>query len=112
MPPYEPEEVLVPDGADAFPRLVAAVRARFPRLLVCDLEGRRLQSAWIDVDDGVVPGRQRVSVFPTARDRVGIVVERSWLRQDFAGAPYWTAPVGDRDAERELAAALRAALTP
>src|SRR5688572_3397181 len=110
MPPYQPEDVAVPAGPGAFTTVAAVVRARFPRLLECDVTQRRLQSDWVAADGGVVPGRRRVTVFPAAGERIAIVVELSWLRQRPDGIPYWTPSVGDRYAERELAAAVRSAL--
>lgn len=106
---YRPEEVVVPD-ADAFATVVSVVRVQFPRLVECDPQARRLQSAWTDFDGGAVPGRRRVTVFPLAAERVGIVVERSWLRTTLAGEPYWTSPAGDATSERELGAAIRTSL--
>jgi hypothetical protein len=110
-PAYQPETVAIPPGAAAFAQLAGVVRARFGRLLVCDVPGRRLQSDWIDADEGRVPGKRRVSVFPVGAAQIGIVVELSWLHQRADATPYWTPVVGDVACERELAAAVRAALT-
>ena len=110
VPPYQPEVVALGAGSAPFATLANVVRARFPRLVVCDLEQRRLQSDWVEANDGAVPGRRRVSVFATGPQSVGIVVELAWLRQRIDATPYWSAPVGDRDAERELAAAVQSAL--
>jgi hypothetical protein len=111
VPPYQPEVVPLPGDSASFAALVRVVRARFPRLVVCDAEQRRLQSDWVDATDGVVPGRRRVTVFSMTDAHVGIVVEVAWLRQRVDATPYWSTPAGDQDAERELAAAIRAATT-
>lgn len=108
--PYQPEELDLPPDESAFAMLADAVRVHFPRLVVCDRVERRLQSAWVEVDDGAVPGRRRVTVFSMGPSRVGIVVELSWLRMSITGMPSWTAPIGDARSERDLAEAIRARL--
>lgn len=110
--PYQPEEVVLAAHEPTFAVVVEAVRSEFPDLIECDVPARRLQSAWLDVDDGAVPGRRRVTVFPTGPDRVGIVVERQWLRMTLTGQPYWTDPAADSLAERRLADAVRDRLAP
>ena len=99
----------MPIGEPTFVTVADVARARFPRLLVCDPKAFRLQSDWVEAEDGAVPGRRRLTVFSTAPGRVAVVVEVSWLHTGLDSTPYWSAPVGDAAAERELAAALRAA---
>ena len=108
--PYRPETLVLPRGASDFAVVVEAVRIRYPRFVLSDPAARRLQSAWIDVDDGAVPGRRRVTVFPVGEDRVGLVVELTWLRMSIAGTPYWSAPEADARAECELGELVRASL--
>ncbi len=109
MPPYQPETVPVPTDETTFATVADVARARFPRLLICDPKTFRMQSDWVEAEDGAVPGRRRLTVFSLAPGRVAVVVEVSWLHTGLDSTPYWSAPVGDAVAERELAAALRAA---
>lgn len=109
---YEPVVVAVPDlDATTFAVVAQVVRARYPRLRVCDPAGFRLQSDWQAHDAGAAPGLRRVTVFPldgSAGSRLGLVVEVSWLHLGLGGEPRWTPVCGAADLEAELAAAIRA----
>ncbi|MEZ5967334.1 MAG: hypothetical protein R3F56_26085 [Planctomycetota bacterium] len=107
---YQPEEVVLPPDPAAFAALADAIRVEFPRFQEFDPRAQRLQSEWSEYDGGAVPGRRRVTVFPVAPGRVGIAVERIWLRTTLAGDPYWSRPESDRGSERQLGDAVRGRL--
>lgn len=109
VPPFEPLVVSIEPASDAFVRVATALRALYPRLVVYDVEGQKLQSTWTDVQIGRNTARRRASVYWLDATRVALVVEVVWLHTGLDGMPYWTRPAADPDGERELAAALGAA---
>ena len=109
VPPFEPLVVPVEPTPDAFVRVATALRALYPRLVVYDVEGQKLQSTWTDVQIGRNTARRRASVYWLDANRVALVVEVVWLHTGLDGMPYWTRPAADADGEHELSAALSAA---
>ena len=109
--PYEPEPVrhLVPLPADAFDRVLAVFRDRYPKVAEADREALRIQSAWLPFQRGDVPGERRASVFRGDDGYLHVIVEMRFLQPDATGLTP-TNIVGDRRAEQELAAILEAEL--
>ena len=98
-------------SADAFAVCRDLLGSRFGALVLADAGAFRLQTAWSATPDEAA--ERRATVFRTdaghAAD-LAVVVEVRRLREPLLGLPGWTEPRGDAAAERELAAALRAAL--
>jgi len=112
--PYEPCPVVV-DGSlppDAFGRCSAVIQGAFGPLAVADAERFLLQSEWAPVAEPV--GERRASVFRAAASGgdLAVVVELRRLATPWFGLPEWSVARGDPAAERDLAAALQAALQP
>ncbi len=108
--PYQPATATVgalPDGA--FDRALDVVRVRFPHLDLVDRGAFRIQTAWIPHQARDRPGETRATVFLQGSD-LAVVVETRWLGLDLFGAPRWSSASGDPRLERELLAALSAAL--
>lgn len=112
VPRLEPALVTVGAAPGVFAQVCAVVRARYPRLLVVDAAGRRVQSAWTDVQHGDSVGRRRATLYWHDDARLALVVEVSWLHMALDGTPFWTRAAIDRDGERELIDALQVALAP
>lgn len=111
-PRYEPYplQLRAELPADAFDRCRAELLRSYGGLAVADADRFLLQSGWTPSDEPV--GERRASVFRSedARD-LAVVVEFRWLTTPWFGLPHWTSARGDDAAERELAEALRTALT-
>lgn len=108
---YEPCPVTLdgPLPPDAFATCQRLLGARYGALTVADAEAFLLQTAWVPV--GEPPGERRASVF-LDRGALAVVVEVRWAREPLLSLPEWSAIAADQPAERELAAALAAALGP
>jgi hypothetical protein len=109
--PYVPEPVRhdLPLPQDAFDIVLAVFRDRFPRITAADREAFRIQSAWIPMQHGDVPGDRRGSVYRDADGRLRVVIEIRFVEFRATGLEY-SRVEGDTRAERELAAALEHAL--
>lgn len=112
-PPYEPCPVpwQGPLPPDVFQRCREQLLRGYPGLLVADAEPLRLQTAWLATSDP--PGERRAAVFLDDRRQppgLAVVVELRWLRESWITTPGWSEVHGDDAAERELAAAIAAAL--
>jgi hypothetical protein len=112
--PYEPCPVVAAGSLppDAFGRCRAVIQSMYGPLAVADAERFLLQSEWAPVAEPV--GERRASVFrDDAHDGdLAVVVELRRLTTPWLGLPEWSTARGDSPAERDLAAALRAALQP
>jgi hypothetical protein len=112
-PAYAPCPVdAAPLPEDAFARCQATVRRLYGGVAEADAATCRVQSVWTPVADP--PGERRATVFrdDAAPDDLAVIVELRWLSVPWLGLPQWTTARGDAAAERELANALREALTP
>jgi hypothetical protein len=108
---YRPATVALPaaPAGDAFDRVLAVVRERYPRLVLADRDGFRLQSDWLPFARGDVPGERRATVY-REHDRLAAVVEVRYLVPGLLAPPAWTSVGGDRRLEDDLVQALDAAL--
>lgn len=109
--PYRPARASLPDPlpADAFPRALAVVRERYPRIELADAASFRLQSGWVAWDFGGTPCRRRATVYRDGGE-LAVVVEVAVLRFDVFGEPSWTSARGEPRFEDELLEALVDAL--
>lgn len=109
---YVPEPVRhdLPLAADAFARVVEAVRLRYPRLPTVDAVAWRIQSEWLPYQRDTVPGHRRATVFRDDAGRLHVVVEVRYLMLDRDGLPYTTPITGDLAGEQELAGAIEQVL--
>ncbi len=110
--PYQPYEVAVPGAlpTDAFERVRDHLLRHWGALVQSDTAGFRLQTGWVPHQRGDAPGRRRASVFRLDPERLGVVVEVSWLVHGLLGDFTWTAARGDAGLEAELGEALRQVL--
>lgn len=109
---YEPcpLQLGTPLPDDAFVRCRDELARRYGGLAIADRAAFLLQTDWVPVADPI--GERRASVFRSdVVQDLAVVVEFRSLSTPWFGVPQWTEPRGDAPAERDLAAALRAALT-
>lgn len=110
---YQPLFVKPKGGlpADAYPRCLSLLQARYQRLHVADQVAFRLQTEWVAGPKPDKPCQQRATLF-LQEGAVGCVVEVRYLGfAMFASTPEWTAPRPDRWLEDELGEAVLQALS-
>lgn len=97
--------------SDAFQRCRDVLLHRFYALTRSEASTFHLQTDWAPSQDP--PGERRATVYvdPEFAQSLAVVVELRRLSLPMIGWPGWTAPRGDAAAERELASALREALS-
>ncbi len=110
--PYQPwfeplPAMLTPH--ERFVRVRDVVRERYPRIVVAEATPLRVQSAWTPWRDRDTEGLRRATVFEDG-GRLGVVVETRFLVDDAFGTPEWSRTGAAPGLERELGAALHAAL--
>lgn len=102
--PYVPATAALPSTppADAFARALAAVRARYPRILLADADRFRIRTDWIPHERAGIPGQRRATLFVDPPGTLNVVVETRYLGFDVLGGPRWSSVRGDPSLEREL----------
>jgi hypothetical protein len=110
-PAYRPAlvELSAAAPADAFDKVLAAVRRHYPRLVVTEREPLRIQSDWLPHDRHGTPGQRRATVYADG-NRLAVVVEVRYLIERWFTDPEWSRIGGDPGLEDELVAALQSEL--
>jgi len=112
--PYSPCPIDVPTALppEAFDLCRQVLAEAYGPVLVADERAFLLQTGWVPSPPAA---ERRAAVFrdptPANPDALAVVVEVRRITEPLLGLPQWTAPRGDAEAERDLAASLVTALT-
>ena len=92
----------LPLEADAFDRVLFAVRQEFPTVTLVDREAFRIQTAWRTANRYRVAAKSRATLWLDETVALRVVVESQFLRPALFGVPQWSSIEGDPALEREL----------
>lgn len=108
---YDPEPVRlpVPLPGNSFDLALEVFRDRYRKIVEADRDTFRIQSAWIPMQRGDIPGFRRASVFRGADGQLSVIVEIYFVHLGPKGLENSDVR-GDRRAEQELAGALEHAI--